>query len=1179
MSTRSTRLGFVLVVMLSRVAHAAPAPAGAIDKEPTITRTAKPGGVTEIAIAPTDGGKPVTYCLDLSKHFRPAREKTPALAAWEAYRLGAFVCFGSNQFTGSEHCQARDPKVYNPASLDVSGWIAAFKQAGMKYAVLTARHTSQFLLWDSATTTCDVAASGNPTDVVRAFVEACRREGIAPGLYYCMWGGAKYNPHPQARAIILAQLYELATRYGPIPYFWIDMMNWAPSDLAAQEVYDALKGLQPGAIVLVNQHVQDGTKLAYFPTDVLNGELVPPPPEGHNPWRKVEGTTCYLPFEFEPCSQRREGGISYDPLGPSCWFTYGEGKPFAPSHAFPAEALHRRIRLAYDRGAANVLLATAPDYTGRMRAADVTELARLGKMLAQPAPAAVLSLDLKGCPEGAVLQWPDVPAKRRPASPPNPEVDKFFRGWTAALSGWMGTPSCLEVVHEQGQAMVANRPYGANGYQSRVLLGGQMTWQDYSTEATVRLVGREPSQAFGEHLTVPFVGVLARYQDLNRYYLWALQPSGAVLYRRHNSDWIKLGQAGFEVAPDRFFTLRLSVRGNRLEGEVDGRPLVAVQDESYPDGKAGVRFNTDVRVRSIAVTMDQAEIARSTQLHWRQQQELEEVRKSYARPTIYKTLDVPRIVPGMTSYVCRPGHLLDRTKWQMVLSGSGKTAAIDLEGRLLWEIPLSLQNVALGEPDARGVSRIVGLCGRKLLMFDGRTGKQLAEGSAPAPPLHYGPWRLGNLNGNGQLHYAARTGDSSPEVIVYDESLRELFRHKVSIEMGHTFGLGFWDVDGDGREELLAGGSLLRGSGRPVWQSRATETHLDQVALGPLGPRGRPVAVFLGVDEGVFFVDGLTGRPLVCVDVGHSQGIVVGNFRPEVEGLEALVMDRWGAFGVTSLLSGTGQLIRQWMLLPEEYYCLHLPVSWRGDGGELIMVSRKFEPPTLLDGYGCEIFRLPVEPGYYTPYTHLFPLDVVGDCREEILAVEKSGKITIFTQEGPGAKDVHPDLPPVKWMLMSVPRSSLRPTRPNLLRNGGFEEVAADGKPAAWQAIGKASVLGGLSVACQGEHAARVRFTDGMAQEFEVKPETRYEVLGFVRHEQPGVEPARLKILFKDAQGRLVGSEAFRIFELSSVEYRPFRFEMTTPPSAARCNLLILGRFTGSEWMLYDEVSVRELGP
>jgi hypothetical protein len=351
--------------------------------EPVVKET-REGDTSVIRITAKDGAEKV-YRIDLSQRHSPATAKNDLLKKWESYRFGAFVCYNSNQFSGSEHCKISDPKLYNPQHLDIAGWVKAFKDAGMKYAVLTTRHTSGFLLWDSATTDFDVASSGNTTDVCKEFVKECRRQGIAPAFYYCLWGG-KWNPRPDARAIVLAQLYELATQFGEIPYFWLDMMNWAPPDLTAQEIYDMLKTVQPNAVVEFNQHVQDGTKIKYFPTDVVDGELVPPPATGYNPQRMVDGKTYYLPFDYNLVSQTRPAGIKYDPLGPSCWFTYGDGKGFAASHPFPAEALAKQIRLGWGRGAANVLLATAPDHTGRMRPEDVEQLRQLGRILREERP-------------------------------------------------------------------------------------------------------------------------------------------------------------------------------------------------------------------------------------------------------------------------------------------------------------------------------------------------------------------------------------------------------------------------------------------------------------------------------------------------------------------------------------------------------------------------------------------------------------------------------------------------------------------------------------------------------------------------------------------------------------------------------------------------------------------------
>jgi len=328
----------------------------------------------------SENGLETVYRIDFSERYLPATEQADLLKRWESYRLGAFVCFNTNQFSGIEICKADDPSIYAPQQLDVAGWVAAFKAAGMKYAVLTTRHTSGFLLWDSATSDFDVASSGNTTDVCGEFVKECRKLELAPAFYYCLWGG-KWKPDPNARAIILAQLHELATRYGDIPYFWLDMMNWAPPDLSTQQIYDAIKSFQPNAVVMFNQHVQDGTKINYFPTDVLNGELVPPPVTGHDPLRTVDCRTYYLPFEYSLVSQSRKGGYKYDPIGPSCWFTYGEGKEFVPSRPFPAEAIAKQIRLGWNREAANVLLATAPDHSGRMRPEDVEQLRQLGQIL------------------------------------------------------------------------------------------------------------------------------------------------------------------------------------------------------------------------------------------------------------------------------------------------------------------------------------------------------------------------------------------------------------------------------------------------------------------------------------------------------------------------------------------------------------------------------------------------------------------------------------------------------------------------------------------------------------------------------------------------------------------------------------------------------------------------------
>ena len=380
--------------------------------EPAVTETRLPTGDSLIRVTDASGRVRATYKVLLAKHHSPATNPDdPLIRQWLAWKFGAFVCFNSNQYTGLEFCRLRDPQGYNPPVLDVKQWVATFKAAGMTHAILTVRHTSGFLLWDSPTSTHDVARSGNKTDLAGAFVRECRRQGLHGGFYYCLWGGKACSVTgrkelPHARATILAQLHELATRYGAIPYFWIDMKNWAPANLSTQEIYDALKNVNPKSVVIFNQHIQDGRALRYFPTDLVNGEIKLPPPAGHEPRRKVGPTTYYLPFEYEPCSQARPKSGSKGEYGRYCWFTYGPGKRFEPSKPFPVATLYRYIQLARRRGASNVLLACAPDHSGRLRDADVRQLIALGRMLEDPslAPPPPLTLGGKATASGV---WPD----------------------------------------------------------------------------------------------------------------------------------------------------------------------------------------------------------------------------------------------------------------------------------------------------------------------------------------------------------------------------------------------------------------------------------------------------------------------------------------------------------------------------------------------------------------------------------------------------------------------------------------------------------------------------------------------------------------------------------------------------------------------------------------------------
>ncbi len=142
-------------------------------------------------------------------------------------RKTAFIHFSINTFTGNEWGDGSEsPELFNPTNLDCEQWMKVLVNAGFTNTILTAKHHDGFCLWPSKYTEHSVKNSpyknGNG-DVVREFVDACKKYGIKPGLYlspwdrnFKEWGTDKYNDY------YAAQLTELMTNYGSIYECWWD---------------------------------------------------------------------------------------------------------------------------------------------------------------------------------------------------------------------------------------------------------------------------------------------------------------------------------------------------------------------------------------------------------------------------------------------------------------------------------------------------------------------------------------------------------------------------------------------------------------------------------------------------------------------------------------------------------------------------------------------------------------------------------------------------------------------------------------------------------------------------------------------------------------------------------------------------------------------------------------------
>jgi alpha-L-fucosidase len=209
-------------------------------------------------------------------------------------------------------------ETYCPTDLNVAQWVKTAADAGMKYAVLTAKHVAGFCLWPSLYTDYSVRNTSVSTDVVGCFVNECRKAGIKPGLYYCAWdnhtklgsltpsdlglGKAAENAFVtvEYQKYMTAQIRELLTTYGPLEEIWIDI----PFVLGRgyrTALYQEISTIQPDIKIMMNHGIGDSRDFSTgyaWPTDLISIESCLPsslviPSET----RTIEGKEYYIPEE------------------------------------------------------------------------------------------------------------------------------------------------------------------------------------------------------------------------------------------------------------------------------------------------------------------------------------------------------------------------------------------------------------------------------------------------------------------------------------------------------------------------------------------------------------------------------------------------------------------------------------------------------------------------------------------------------------------------------------------------------------------------------------------------------------------------------------------------------------------------------------------------------------------
>ncbi len=260
--------------------------------------------------------------------------------------------------------------------------------------------------------------------------------------------------------------------------------------------------------------------------------------------------------------------------------------------------------------------------------------------------------------------------------------------------------------------------------------------------------------------------------------------------------------------------------------------------------------------------------------------------------------------------------------------------------------------------DGDGKSEVV-LCARDALVeLEGATGKERRR--LPLPPEATDCLTFVNLSG-GPRAQEVLVKTRYGQIWAYDHAGHLLWT--VSNPGGYRTAHQPFpvDVDGDGRDEIMAGYALLNPDGTVRWvlkseKANLSHGHLDCCRVLRAGARPedfRLVVTYCGANC-IALVDG-AGKALWEVAGDHYESVNIGKVRADVPGLQIVVDGDHAPPGKspTFLMDETGRLLGTINTTGSR---MHKLIDWNGDGLDEMVLAN---PPGLFDGHGKQVARLP----------------------------------------------------------------------------------------------------------------------------------------------------------------------------------------------------------------------------
>ena len=151
------------------------------------------------------------------------------------------------------------------------------KKFGAKYICLTTRHHEGFSLFDTrGLSDFDIMHSPTGRDIVKEFVEECRKNDIVPFFYHTLldWHQKDFNENFSKYIDYLVESVEiLCKNYGKIGGFWFDGFWSKPQEnWQFGRLYGMIRKYQPEAMIIDNTGLEQRGKVDHYEIDSVTYE-------------------------------------------------------------------------------------------------------------------------------------------------------------------------------------------------------------------------------------------------------------------------------------------------------------------------------------------------------------------------------------------------------------------------------------------------------------------------------------------------------------------------------------------------------------------------------------------------------------------------------------------------------------------------------------------------------------------------------------------------------------------------------------------------------------------------------------------------------------------------------------------------------------------------------------------